>query len=135
MGAEHGLGLASGTAALHLSMVAMDIGPGDEVITTPYTFIATTEAITMTGATIRFVDCREEDGCLDPEQLEDAITPRTKAIIPVHLYGQPADMDPILEIAEHHGIPVIEDAAQAVAAEYKGRRAGSMARVASGGAI
>jgi len=129
-GTEEAVGVASGTAALHLALTALDIGPGDEVITTPYTFIATTEAITQVGAAIRFVDCRVEDGCLDPEQLEAAITPRTKAIIPVHLYGQPADMDPILEIAARHGIPVIEDSAQSVAAEYKGRRAGSMGRIA-----
>jgi len=124
------VGVASGTEALHLAFTALDIGPGDEVVTSPYTFIATTEAITQVGATIRFVDCREEDGCLDPEQLEVAITPRTKAIVPVHIYGQPADMDPIREIAARHGVQVIEDAAQAVAAEYRGRRAGSLARVA-----
>jgi dTDP-4-amino-4,6-dideoxygalactose transaminase len=129
-GTSESVGLASGTAALHLAMAALDIGPGDEVITTPYTFIATTEAITQAGATIRFVDCREEDGCMDPAQLEAAITPRTKAVIPVHLYGQPADMDPILEIAARHGIVVIEDAAQAVGAEYRGRRVGSLGRVA-----
>ena len=129
-GTEESVGLASGTAALHLSLAALDIGPGDEVITTPYTFIATTEAISQTGAAIVFVDCREEDGCLDPELLEEAITARTKAIIPVHLYGQPADLDPILEIAKRHGVPVIEDAAQSVGAEYKGRRAGSIGRIA-----
>jgi dTDP-4-amino-4,6-dideoxygalactose transaminase len=124
------VGLASGTEALHLAFAALDIGPGDEVVTSPYTFIATTEAISQVGAAIRFIDCREEDGCLDPEQLEDAITPRTKAIVPVHLYGQPADMDPILAIAARHGVPVIEDAAQAVAAEYGGRKAGALARLA-----
>jgi dTDP-4-amino-4,6-dideoxygalactose transaminase len=124
------VGVASGTAALHLVLAALDIGPGDEVITTPYTFIATTEAVSQTGASVRLVDCRVEDGCLDPEQLEAAITPRTKAVIPVHLYGQPADMDPILEIAERHGVTVIEDSAQAVGSKYKGRRAGSLGRVA-----
>jgi dTDP-4-amino-4,6-dideoxygalactose transaminase len=129
-GTSHAIGVASGTAALHVVFSALDIGPGDEVITTPYTFIATTEAITQTGATIKFVDCRLEDGCLDPEQLEAAIGPRTKAIVPVHIYGQPADMDPILEIGARHGIPVIEDSAQAHGAEYKGRRCGSMGRVA-----
>ncbi len=129
-GTDDAIGVASGTAALHIVFSALDIGPGDEVITSPYTFIATTEAISQTGATIRFVDCRVEDAGLDPAQLEAAITPRTKAIVPVHIYGQPADMDPILEIAARHGIPVIEDSAQAHGAEYKGRRCGSMGRVA-----
>lgn len=129
-GTRHCIGVASGTAALHLVLDALQLGPGDEVITSPYTFIATTEAISQTGASIRFVDCREEDGCLDPEQVEDAIGPRTRAIIPVHLYGQPADMDPILEIGERRGVHVIEDSAQAVGAEYKGKRCGSLARVA-----
>ncbi|MEZ5065221.1 MAG: DegT/DnrJ/EryC1/StrS family aminotransferase [bacterium] len=129
-GADHCVGLASGTAALHIAFAALDIGPGDEVITSPWTFIATAEAISQTGANVKFVDCRLEDGCLDPAQLEAAITPRTKAIVPVHIYGQPADMDPILEIAGRHGIPVVEDAAQAHGAEYKGRRVGSMGRVA-----
>jgi dTDP-4-amino-4,6-dideoxygalactose transaminase len=123
------VGMASGTAALHLALVALDVGPGDEVITTPFTFIATTEAITQAGAAIKFVDVREEDGCLDPSRLEAAIGPRTKAVIPVHLFGQPADMDPVLEIAAKHGVTVIEDAAQAVGAEYRGKRAGSLARV------
>ena len=129
-GADHCVGLASGTAALHIAFAALDIGPGDEIITSPWTFIATAEAISQTGANVKFVDCRLEDGCLDPAQLEAAITPRTKAIVPVHIYGQPADMDPILEIAGRHGIPVVEDAAQAHGAEYKGRRVGSMGRVA-----
>jgi dTDP-4-amino-4,6-dideoxygalactose transaminase len=129
-GTGEAVGVASGTAALQLAFAALDIGPGDEVITSPYTFIATTEAISQSGATIRFVDCREEDGCLDPEQLEAAITPRTRAIVPVHLYGQPVDMAPILEIAQRHDVLVIEDSAQAVAAEYRGRRAGSLARIA-----
>lgn len=129
-GTTEAVGVASGTSALHLALTALDIGPGDEVITTPYTFIATTEAITQTGAAIRFVDCRVEDGCMNPELLEAAITPRTRAVIVVHLYGQPVDMDPILEIAGRHRVVVIEDAAQAVASEYRGRRAGSMGRIA-----
>ncbi|MDP6529388.1 MAG: DegT/DnrJ/EryC1/StrS family aminotransferase, partial [Gemmatimonadota bacterium] len=128
-GADHSVGVASGTSALHLALAALDIGPGDEVITTPYTFIATTEAITHAGATIRLVDCIEDCGTMDPELLEGAITPRTKAIIPVHIYGQMAKMDPIMEIANRHGIPVIEDAAQAHGAEYRGRRAGSIGRI------
>ncbi len=127
---KHCVGLASGTGALHLAFLALGIGPGDEVITTPYTFIATTEAISQAGATIRFVDCLEGCGTMDPAQLEAAITPRTKAIVPVHIYGQPADMDPILAVAAKHGIPVVEDAAQAHGAEYKGRRVGSMGRIA-----
>ncbi len=130
VGTKYCVGLASGTAALHIALSAMDIGPGDEVITTPWTFIATAEAITQTGADVKFVDCRLDSGCIDPEQLEAAITERTKAIIPVHIYGQPADMDPILEIANRHGIPVIEDAAQAHCATYKGRNVGTMGRIA-----
>jgi dTDP-4-amino-4,6-dideoxygalactose transaminase len=128
-GAKECVGLASGTAALHIAFDALGIGPGDEVITTPYTFIATTEAISQTGATIRFVDCRAECGTMDPKLLAEAITPRTRAIVPVHLYGQPCDMDPILEIGARHEIPVIEDAAQAHGAEIRGRRVGSMGRV------
>lgn len=128
-GAKHCVGLASGTAALHIAFLALDIGPGDEVITTPYTFIATTEAITQAGATIKFVDCLEGCGTMNPGQLEAAITPRTKAIVPVHIYGQPADMDAILAIGEKHGIPVIEDGAQAHGAEFKRRRVGSMGRI------
>lgn len=127
---KHCVGLASGTAALHIAFLAMNIGPGDEVITTPYTFIATTEGITQAGATIKFVDCMEGCGTMDPAQLEAAITPRTKAIVPVHIYGQPCEMDAILAIGAKHGIPVIEDAAQAHGAEYKGRRVGSMGRIA-----
>jgi dTDP-4-amino-4,6-dideoxygalactose transaminase len=121
-----GIALNSGTSALHLALLALDIGAGDEVITTPFTFVATVAAIGYTGATPVFVDIDPRSFTIDPQLLERAITPRTKAIIPVHLYGQPADMDPILEIANRHGIPVIEDAAQAHGAEYKGRRAGSI---------
>ena len=128
--AKHCVGLASGTAALHIAMEALDIGPGDEVITTPWTFIATSEAVMHAGATVKFVDCRMDSGCIDPEQIEAAITPKTKAIIPVHIFGQPADMDPILAIGEKHGIPIIEDSAQAHGATYKGRTVGSMGRVA-----
>jgi dTDP-4-amino-4,6-dideoxygalactose transaminase len=127
---KHSVGVASGTAALQMALAALDIGAGDEVITTPYTFIATTEAITHSGATLRLVDCLEGCGTIDPALFEKAITPRTKAVIPVHIYGQPADMDPILEIAARHGVTVIEDAAQAHGALYKGRRAGSMGRIA-----
>lgn len=116
----------SGTTALHLALLALDIGVGDEVITAANTFIATCEAISYTGARVVLVDSDEKYHTLDPTKLEEKITRRTKAIIPVHLYGQSADMDPILEIAQMRGIPVIEDSAQAHGADYKGRRCGSM---------
>jgi dTDP-4-amino-4,6-dideoxygalactose transaminase len=116
--------VANGTDALILALRALDIKAGDEVITVPFTFIATTEAITTVGATVRFVDIHPKNYTLDPTLLERAITPKTKAIIPVHLFGQPADMDGINKIARVHGLQVIEDAAQAHGAEYKGRRTG-----------
>src|SRR5688572_17489356 len=118
--------LGSGTEALWLPLLALGIGPGDEVITVPATFMATAEAITYCGAKPVFVDVDERTCTMDPSQLERAITPRTKAIIPVHLYGQMADMDPIMEIARRHKLFVIEDACQAHGAEYKGRKAGSI---------
>ena len=124
--AEHGVAVNSGTSALHLALLAAGVGPGDEVITVPFTFVATVSAIHYTGATPVFVDIDPRSFTMDVTQLEAAITDRTKAIIPVHLYGQPADMDPILSIAKAHGLVVIEDAAQAHGAEYNGRRAGSM---------
>lgn len=124
--AEHGVAVNSGTSALHLALLAAGVGPGDEVITVPFTFVATVSAIHYTGARPVFVDIDPRSFTMDVTQLEAAITDRTKAIIPVHLYGQPADMDPILSIAKAHGLVVIEDAAQAHGAEYKGRRAGSM---------
>jgi len=120
------MGVNTGTSALHLSLLAAGIGKGDEVITTPFTFIATVSAIDYTGATPVFVDIDPVSFTIDPTKIEAAITPRTKAILPVHLYGQPADMDPIIEIAKRHGLVVIEDAAQAHGAEYKGRRVGSI---------
>lgn len=124
--AAFGVGVNTGTSALHLALLAGGIGPGDEVITVPFTFVATVSAIHYTGATPVFVDIDPVTFTMDPAAIEAAITPRTKALMPVHLYGQPADMDPILEIARRHGLLVIEDAAQAHGAEYKGRRAGSM---------
>ena len=120
------VGLGSGTEALWLALLALDIGPHDEVITVPNTFIATAEAISFCGARALFVDVDKRTHTMDPELLASAISPRTRAIIPVHLFGQTADMDPILEVAARHDLPVIEDACQAHGAMYKGRTAGSM---------
>jgi dTDP-4-amino-4,6-dideoxygalactose transaminase len=122
----YALGVGSGTEALWLALLGLGVGPGDEVITVPSTFMATAEAITYCGAKPVFVDIDECTYTMDPAGLEQAITTRTKAIIPVHLFGQPADMDPILEVARARGLFVIEDAAQAHGAEYKGRRVGSL---------
>jgi dTDP-4-amino-4,6-dideoxygalactose transaminase len=123
---EYALGVNSGTSALHLALLAAGVGPGDEVITTPFTFVASVAAIIYTGATPVFVDIDPRSFTIDASQIEDAITNHTKAILPIHLYGQMADMDPILEIAQRHNLIVIEDAAQAHGAEYKGRPAGSL---------
>lgn len=125
-GSTHGIGVNSGTSALHLALLAAGIGPGDEVVTVSFTFVATVAAIYYTGATPILVDINPDTYTTDAKAVEAAITPRTKAIIPVHLYGQPADMDAILEIAKKHGLVVIEDAAQAHGAEYKGRRVGGL---------
>jgi dTDP-4-amino-4,6-dideoxygalactose transaminase len=122
----HAVGLGSGTEALWLALIALGVGPGDEVITVPSTFMATAEAITYCGATPTFVDIEDQNYTLDPRLLEQAITSKTKAIIPVHLFGQMADMDPIMEIARRRGLFVIEDACQAHGAAYKGRPAGSI---------
>lgn len=122
----HAIGVSSGTDALWLALLASGVGPGDEVITVPSTFMATAEAITYCGARPVFVDVDERTCTMDPAALKDVLTLRTKAIIPVHLFGQPADMDPILEFARRHGLFVIEDACQAHGAEYKGRRAGTL---------
>jgi dTDP-4-amino-4,6-dideoxygalactose transaminase len=124
--AEHGVALNTGTSALHLALLAAGVGSGDEVITVPFTFVATVAAIAYTGATPVFVDIDPVSYTMDVNQIEKAITAKTKAIMPVHLYGQPADMDPIMEIAHRHGLKVIEDAAQAHRSEYKGRRVGSI---------
>ncbi len=122
----HAIGVGSGTEALWFVLLALGVGPGDEVITVPNTFIATAEAISFCGAKPVFVDVDERFYTMDPARIEAAVTPRTKALIPVHLYGQPCDMDPILELARAHGLRVIEDACQAHGATYKGRPAGSM---------
>ncbi|WP_064685172.1 DegT/DnrJ/EryC1/StrS family aminotransferase [Rhizobium bangladeshense] len=123
---KHAIAVNTGTSALHLSLLAAGVGPGDEVITVPFTFVATVSAICYTGARPVFVDVEPVTLTMDPAQLEAKITPRTKAIIPVHLYGQMADMDAIQAIADHYRIPVIEDACQAHGAQYKGARAGSL---------
>jgi dTDP-4-amino-4,6-dideoxygalactose transaminase len=128
---EFAVGLNSGTAALHLALVALGIGPGDEVITVPNSFIATVEAIVYTGATPVLVDVSPETFCMDPSRLERAITPRTKAIIPVHLYGQPCDMESISSIAARHGVAIVEDACQAHGATFAGRRIGSFGHAAA----
>ncbi|MDZ8023343.1 MAG: DegT/DnrJ/EryC1/StrS family aminotransferase [Nostoc sp. DedQUE01] len=124
--ADYSIALNTGTSALHLALLAAGIGPGDEVITTPFTFVATVAAIVYTGATPVFVDIDPVSYTIDVSKIEQAITAKTKAILPVHLYGQPADMNAIVEIARRHGLTVIEDAAQAHRAEYKGQRVGSI---------
>jgi dTDP-4-amino-4,6-dideoxygalactose transaminase len=130
-GTTHCVALSSGTAALHLGLLAMGVQAGDEVVTTPNTFLATAEAITYCGARPVFVDIDPSTANIDPKLLERAITPRTRAILPVHLYGRPADMDPIREIAERHNLRVLEDAAQAHAARYRHRRVGSLGHAAA----
>ncbi|EJJ31087.1 DegT/DnrJ/EryC1/StrS family aminotransferase [Rhizobium sp. CF142] len=123
---KHAIAVNTGTSALHLSLLAAGVGPGDEVITVPFTFVATVSAICYTGARPVFVDVEPVTLTMDPAEIEAKITPRTKAIIPVHLYGQMADMDAIKAVADHYRIPVIEDACQAHGARYKGTRAGSI---------
>lgn len=129
--AAFGVGVNTGTSALHLGLLAAGIGPGDEVITSPFTFVATVAAIYYTGATPVLVDIDPATYTIDPAQIEAAVTPATKAIIPIHLYGQPADMDPIMAIARKHGLVVLEDACQAHGAEYKGKRVGAIGDMAA----
>jgi dTDP-4-amino-4,6-dideoxygalactose transaminase len=128
-GVRHCVCVNSGTSALHLAVLACGVGPGDEVITVPFTFIATAWAISYVGAKPIFVDIEPESYTIDVSQVERAITPRTRAILPVHLYGQMADMTPLKQICERHNLALIEDAAQAHGAEYFGQRAGSIGRV------
>ncbi len=128
--AQYAAGVNSGTSALHMALLAAGVGPGDEVITTPFTFVATVAAIEYAGARATYADINPRSFCIDPSQIEAAITERTKAIIPVHLYGQPADMDPIMQIARKHELIVIEDAAQAHGARYKGKRVGGIGDLA-----
>jgi dTDP-4-amino-4,6-dideoxygalactose transaminase len=130
-GVKHCIGVGDGLDALHLILRAYGAGPGDEVIVPSNTFIATWLAVSQVGATPVPVEPDERTHNLDPERVEAAITPRTRAILPVHLHGQPADMDPLVEIARRHGLKVIEDAAQAHGARYKGRRAGSLGDAAA----
>jgi len=125
LGVRHVVGTSNGTTAIQLSLLAMDVGPGHEVIVPAHTFIATAEAVSHVGARPVLVDVLEDTGNIDPERLEAAVTRRTRAIIPVHLYGNPADLEAILAIADAKGIPVIEDACQAHGARYKGQRVGS----------
>jgi dTDP-4-amino-4,6-dideoxygalactose transaminase len=127
VGTPQAVGTSSGTSALHLALLAAGLKPDDEVLLPSHTFIATAEVVRRCGARVRFVDINETTRTLDPDRLQAALTPRTRAIIPVHLYGHPADLDPILELASKHGLTVIEDAAQAHGARYKGRRCGGIA--------
>ena len=128
-GVRHCIGVNSGTSALHLALIACGVGPGDEVITVPMTFVATSWAISYVGARPVFVDIEPTTYTMDVEQVERAITPRTRALLPVHLYGQMADLSPLLEMCERYGLALIEDAAQAHGAEYHGTRAGGMSQV------
>ena len=125
VGARFAMGVGSGTAALHLALAALNLGPEDEVITVPNTDNPTASAVTHAGAKVVLADTTEDTYTMDPNKLEEKITPRTKVILPVHLFGHPADMDPICEIADGHGITVLEDSALAVGGEYKGRRTGT----------
>lgn len=131
IGAPYAVGVGTGTAALHVTLLALGVGPGDEVVTVPNTALATASAISLTGATPTFADIDPQSYNMDPHRLEAAITPRTRAIIPVHLFGQSADMDPILDIAHRHNIPVLEDACQAHGAEYKGVKVGNFGDAAA----
>lgn len=129
-GCKYGIGVANGTDALHLALWALDIGPGDEVITSPFTFAATVEAIMLRGAIPVFADVDGRTFNLDPSKVEHLITPKTKALLPIHLYGQPADMDPLIALSDRYALKIIEDNAQAIGATYKGRPTGSLGDIA-----
>ncbi|HDM91765.1 MAG TPA: DegT/DnrJ/EryC1/StrS family aminotransferase [Candidatus Korarchaeota archaeon] len=131
VGTSHGVAVSNGTAALYVALLAMGLGPGDEVVTTSLSFFATASTILLTGAKPVFVDIDPETYNLDPREVEAALSESTKAILPVHLFGHPADMDPIMKLAEERGLLVLEDAAQAHGAEYKGRRVGSIGHAAT----
>ena len=126
LGVSHVVGVNSGTSALHAALICAGVGPGDEVVTVAHTWISTAWAISYVGAVPRFVDVEPRTCGMDPERVEATLTRRTRAIVPVHLYGQPVELAPILEVAERHGLPVIEDAAQAIGARYADGRAGSL---------
>jgi perosamine synthetase len=126
---DYGITVCNGTAALHLALMMFDIGPGDEVIVPALTFVATANSVRYTGATPVFADIDPDTWTIDPASIAERITPRTKAIMPVHLYGHPADMDPIMELAHQHNLWVVEDAAEAHGARYKGRRVGSLGHI------
>jgi perosamine synthetase len=128
-GARAGIACANGTVALHLALLAMELGPGDEVIVPSFTYVATANAVRFCGAEPVFVDVEPETWCIDPVKAEQAITPRTKGIMPVDLYGHAADLDAVNAVAEHHGLWVVEDAAEAALAKYKGRPVGSLAKI------
>src|SRR6476661_6359846 len=130
-GTRTSLGVCNGTVALHLALLALDVRPGDEVLIPSLTYIATANAVRYVGAEPVFVDVDPETWCIDPQRLEDAITPRTRGIIPVHLYGHPADMDAINHLAAVHGLWVVEDAAEAHFARYKNQIVGSLGRIAT----
>ncbi len=131
LGVEHAIGLNSGTDALHLALRALDIGPGDEVVTSTFSFIATAEAISIVGAKPVFVDIDPRTYALDPRRVEEAVTPRTRAIVPVHLYGTPAPMTDILSIARRHGLAIVEDCAQSIGATINGRMTGSFGTISA----